>query len=331
MTGPSPGPVSGPLVVAVEAGGTKCIAAVGRAEGELARSEKLVVPTGEPEATVTALFEWCESRLAGAPAAAVGVAAFGPLDLRRGRVAATPKPGWSGFDWRAAVAARWPRAAAAVDTDTSAAALAEHRWGAAEGTGTSAYVTVGTGIGAGVVVAGAPLHGLVHPEIGHMRVPRAPGDDYAGRCPFHGDCLEGLASGPAIGERWGVDPRDLPAGHPAWELEAGYLAAGVANLVAVVSPERVVMGGGVTAGPGLLAMVRRRTRELLGGYIAGLEDDEALESYLVPPGLGTDSGLLGAFLLGLGALSGGTAPDGPGSGGVGQSEAESQQRHVGDR
>lgn len=287
-----------PLVAAVEAGGTKFVVALGRTWQEVRDGERLTVPTTDPAATVGAVLAWLARRDPDGRLAAVGVASFGPLDLRSRRVARTPKPGWSGFDWGAAVAGWRPGLALGLDTDTTGAALAESRVGAATGVGTSVYVTVGTGIGAGIMVDGRPMHGLVHPEVGHMRVPRAPTDSFAGCCPFHRDCLEGLASGPAVAQRWGVPPRDLPADHPAWALEGEYLAAAVANLVAVVSPERIVLGGGVMAAPGLLDRVRHGTRRLLAGYVDRPEAGDAIASYLVGPALGPVSGAVGAFLLG---------------------------------
>lgn len=292
-----------PLIAAVEAGGTKFVVSMGRRWQDVRDGEQLVVPTGRPEATLTAVFDWLDRRDPGAATAAVGIASFGPLDLAGCRIARTPKPGWTGFDWAAAIA-RWrPGLAVGFDTDTSGAALAEYRHGAAAGTGISVYITVGTGIGAGIVVGGRPLHGLVHPEVGHMRVPRAATDPWPGGCPFHGDCLEGLASGPAVEARWGRPGRELPPEHPAWALEAEYLAAAVANLVTVVSPERVVLGGGVTGVPGLLDAVRERTRRLLGGYVDRAEITAAIDRYLVEPALAPASGVIGAFELGRDALA----------------------------
>ena len=291
-----------PLIAAVEAGGTKFVVSLGRDWTDLRAVEPLVVPTGRPEDTLAAVFAWLDGQDPGGETAAVGVASFGPVDLTAGRIARTPKPGWSGFDWGAAVA-RWrPGVAVGFDTDTSGAALAEYRHGAAAGTATSVYVTVGTGIGAGIVVDGRPLHGLVHPEVGHMRIPRSATDPYPGGCPFHGDCLEGLAAGPAVEARWGRPARELPPEHPAWALEADYLAAAVANLVTVVSPERIVLGGGVMGAAGLLDAVRDRARRLLGGYVDRAEITAGMDRYLVEPALAPVSGLVGAFELGRDAL-----------------------------
>jgi len=230
--------------------------------------------------------------------AAVGVASFGPLDLdprspRRGTIAATPKPGWSGAD--VAGAFRALGVPVAVDTDVNGAALAEHRWGAGRGLDVFVYVTVGTGIGGGAVIGGRTLRGAAHPEMGHLRVPRdREADRFPGVCPFHGDCLEGLASGPAMERRWGAPPEALPADHPGWSLEARYLALGLAAVVAVLAPERIAIGGGVTGQPALLPMVREELRRVLGGYLA-MPD-------IVPPALGARAGVLGGVALALDAL-----------------------------
>ncbi len=291
-----------PLVAAVEAGGTKIICAMGRSWEEVLSAEKHTVATGEPDETIRQVTSWFDGLSAAAEIAAVGVAAFGPLDLCRGRVGPTPKPGWSGFDWRAAIA-RWrPEAAFGFETDTNGAAMAEGAWGAGVGRQVCAYVTVGTGIGGGAIIGGEPVHGLVHPEIGHTRIPRQPGDDFAGVCPFHGDCLEGMASGPAIEVRWGRPGRDLEHDHPAWELEGRYLAVAVTNLAMTLSPEVIVMGGGVMEAPGLLDKVCRGTRDLVAGYVDSDLLGPRIDRYIVAPGLGSASGVLGAFAAGRRAL-----------------------------
>ena len=284
------------VVAAIEAGGTKFVCAVGRTWQEVRGSRKHVVPTGSPGDTIAAVAEWLAGQPLGRPAA-VGVAAFGPLDLAHGRVGPTPKPGWAGFDWRRAVRRHLPDAVVAIDTDTNGAALAEWTWGAAQGLEVAVYVTVGTGIGGGVVIRGTPLHGLVHPEMGHMRIPHDPEDPFPGICPFHGDCLEGVASGPAVEARWGKRGDQLEPGHPAWELESRYLAAAMANLALVLSPQAIVVGGGVMSVPGLLDAVRARTRDLVAGYVESELLGDGIDRFLLPPGLGPDSGVLGAFAL----------------------------------
>lgn len=288
----------GGLVAAIEAGGTKFVCAAGRSWEELRSGPRGAIPTGRPDETMAAVTEWFASTGLTESVGAVGVASFGPLDIAAGRIGPTPKPGWAGFDWSGAVHRWLPGVPVAVETDTIAAALAESEWGAATGRRVVVYLTVGTGIGGGLVVEGRAVHGLVHPEMGHMRVPRVAGDDFPGRCPFHGDCLEGLASGPAIEARWGRGAPELPADHPAWRLEARYLGAAVANVALTVSPEVIVMGGGVMAAPGLLALVRAATRELVGGYVDSELLGDGVDRYLVAPALGGDSGVLGAFLVG---------------------------------
>ena len=184
------------------------------------------------------------------------------------------------------------------DTDVTAAALAEHRWGAAMGVDSVCYLTVGTGIGAGLLIDGRPVHGLVHPEVGHLRIPHdRERDPFPGACPVHGDCWEGLAAGGAIGRRWGVDPRELPDDHPAWALEAEYVALGILAIVLVASPQRVVVGGGVMARPGLLDAVRARLVDLNAGYLETPMMGEAIDRYVVAPALGERAGVLGAIAL----------------------------------
>jgi fructokinase len=291
------------VVAAIEAGGTKFVCAVGRTREEIRGAAKHVVPTTGPEETLRAVADWILDGQPLGPPAAVGVASFGPLDLAGGRIGPTPKPGWSGFDWGAAVRRYLPGAVLGLDTDTNGAALAEHAWGAARGLDVSVYVTVGTGIGGGVVIAGRPLHGLVHPEVGHMMVPRAPEDPFPGTCPFHGDCLEGMASGPAIATRWGARGDELGPGHPAWELESRYLGAAVHNLAMTLSPQVIILGGGVMGVPGLLDAVRARARAMIAGYVDSEMIRDGIDRFVRPPGLGPDSGVLGAFALGRQALA----------------------------
>lgn len=289
-----------PLVGGVETGGSWCVCAIGRGPGELTAVEKF--PTGDPDQTLAHVVSFFGDG-GRPPVAAVGVGAFGPIEVdptspRWGEVlASTPKEGWAG-------AAVGPTVRDALnvpvtlDTDVNAAAVGERRWGAARGCSSLAYVTIGTGIGAGLVIAGTPVHGLLHPEAGHLRVPHDHArDPFEGACPYHGDCWEGLASGTAIAQRWGTDPRELPDDHPAWELEAEYVATGLLALVTIASPERVIVGGGVMDRPSLLGSVRRRLAELLGGYLDRPQLDADLSGYVVAPELGDDAGVLGAIAL----------------------------------
>lgn len=272
------------------------VCAAARSAAAIRAADRLVIPTADPEATGERLGRWLRSVTTEAPVDAVGIASFGPLDLASGRIGRTPKPGWEGFSWPDLVD-RWvPGATVAVETDTNAAALAEDRHGAAAGRDPAVYLTVGTGVGGGVVVAGRLLHGLGHPELGHMRVPRHPADTLSGVCPYHGDCLEGLASGPAVAARWGADGATLEVSSPAWEMEAYYLGTAVANVVLTLAPEVVVLGGGVLDAPGLLQRVRSTVVETLGGYIAdGRLTPEGIEGLVVRPALGRAAGVVGAY------------------------------------
>lgn len=292
------------LIGAVEAGGTKFLCGIGTGPDDLRDVER--IPTTAPaetlDRTVAFLREAAERR---GPLAAVGVGSFGPVDpdpssATFGHITTTPKEGWSGTDVVGPLrdALQVP---VAFDTDVNAAAVGEGRWGAARGLHTYLYLTVGTGIGGGAVVNGRLVHGFLHPEMGHVRIPRDPAeepDEFGGSCPYHGDCLEGLASGPAVEARWGRPPEQLPDGHPAWGLEAAYLARGVTNYLLTLAPQRVIMGGGLMKRRSLFPPVREEVRGLLAGYLQVPEVAGRLEEYVVPPGLGDRAGLLGALALG---------------------------------
>jgi fructokinase len=274
----------------VEAGGTKWVCATGTAPDDLRAIETFATTT--PAETLGRTVDFF-TRNGGI--SAVGVGSFGPLDLRTGRITTTPKAGWADTDVVSTLHAALG-VPVALDTDVNAAALGEQCWGAAQGLDTFCYFTVGTGIGGGVMAGGGPIHGLVHPEVGHLRIPHDRArDPFDGGCPFHGDCFEGLASGSAIRQRWGKPAEELGDRNEVWELEAEYLALGVVNVIFAVSPQRVILGGGVMKQPALLPLVRARTRELLGGYIAGLSD--GLDDYIVGPTLGDRAGVLGAIEL----------------------------------
>jgi fructokinase len=279
----------------IEVGGTKIVCAVGTGPEDVRAETR--VPTTTPRETLERVVAFFAAEAVRTPLEALGVGSFGPIDRDPrspafGRITTTPKPGWRDVDilgpLRAALGVP-----VAFDTDVNAAALAEQRWGAGRGLGALLYVTVGTGIGGGAVV-----DGLVHPEMGHVRVPHdGARDPFDGVCPAHGDCWEGLATAPAIAARWGRPPEALPDDHPAWALEAHYLGLGVTNLVLALSPERVVLGGGVMAREGLYPLVRARVRDLLGGYLVSPALAGGLESYIVPPALGDRAGVLGAIAL----------------------------------
>jgi fructokinase len=292
--------VSDGLVGAIEAGGTKVLCVVGTGPDDVRAEARM--PTTTPAATLAAVIAFFAQQAARAPLAALGVASFGPLDLHPrsptfGFVTTTPKPGWGGVDL-VGILRRGLGLPVVIDTDVNAAALAEQHWGAGRGLSSLVYVTVGTGIGGGVVVDGQPLHGLVHPEMGHIRVPHDRArDPFEGICPVHGDCWEGLATAPALAARWGRAPESLPDNHPAWALQAHYLALGLANTLLTLSPERIVLGGGVMARAQLYPRVRAEVSELLGGYLVSPALTDDLAGYVVPPALADRAGVLGALLL----------------------------------
>jgi fructokinase len=284
----------------VEAGGTKLVCAIGTGPHDV-RAETRLDNAG-PAETIERALAFFGAHARRWPLAALGIATFGPVDLHAdsptfGFITTTPKDGWAHVDL-AGPFRRTLGVPVGFDTDVNAAALAEHRWGAAQGLDTFVYLTVGTGIGGGALVNGRLLHGLVHPEMGHVRLPRDPRvDPFPGACPYHGDCLEGLASAGALQARWGVRAEALPDEHPAWALEARYLALGVASIVAVLSPRTVIVGGGVMRRARLLERVRREVKDVLAGYVQSPELHENLEGYIVAPALGERADVLGALAL----------------------------------
>ena len=284
------------LYGALEAGGTKMVLAIVNEQGELL--EKTSLPTRSPEETMPDMIDFFRKT----PIAALGIGCFGPLCLDRsskryGYITATPKLSWRDYPILSAFqeALHVP---VGFDTDVNGAALAEAALGAAGGLDSCLYITVGTGVGGGLIIHGKPVHGLMHPEIGHIRVCTLPEDPMPeGICPYHGCCLEGMASGPAIERRWGVSAKELPDEHPAWDLEAAYLAEACATAMLSFSPEKIIMGGGVMQKKFLFPMIREKTLSLLHGYITHSVIDEGLRDYIVEPGLGTKSGATGALLL----------------------------------
>ena len=289
-----------PLCGAVEAGGTKFVCMVGTGPADMREQTRIATLTPDSTLRETLSFFRAAADRHG-PLAAVGIASFGPIDLHVGSptfgfITSTPKPGWANVDIAGAI-----RAALGVpigfDTDVNAAALAEWKWGAAQGLDTFIYLTVGTGIGGGGLVNGRRMHGLVHPEMGHVRIPHdVAADPFAGICPFHGDCLEGLASGPAMNARWLQPAEQLPDDHPGWTLEARYLALALVNFICTLSPERIVIGGGVMSRELLYPLVRRQVVDLLSNYIRAPRL-QSIEDYIVAPWLGSHAGVLGALAL----------------------------------
>ncbi len=285
------------MLGAIEAGGTKFICGIGTGPDDLRTAQ---FPTSTPDLTLHAVIEFF--RQAGNHYDAVGIGSFGPVDLdpaspTYGHITSTPKVGWEDFDLAGTVQ-RALNAPVNFDTDVNAALLGEARWGAAHGLDDAIYLTIGTGIGGGVLAHGRRVHGLLHPEIGHLRLPHDKArDPFEGICPYHGDCFEGLACGPALQARWGQPALTLPSNHPAWELEAHYLALALMNLTVTVSPRRIILGGGVMQQPQLFDLLRKEFARLMNGYIRREEVLHHLSSYIQPPGLGNQAGVLGALVL----------------------------------
>ena len=276
-----------PTYGGIEAGGTKFVCGAGSGPADL---ESCEFPTTTPEETIARAAEFFRSRRV----ESVGIGSFGPVDPNPasptfGFITATPKPKWRHFDFAGAIHSSLG-VRVAFDTDVNAAALGEHRWGAARDLDTFLYVTIGTGVGGGGMVNGRLMHGKMHPEMGHVRIPHDRNwDPYPGCCPFHGDCLEGLASGPAIRGRWGEGGESLPDTHEAWDLEAHYLSLGMVNWICTLSPQRIIAGGGVLRRADLLRRTRANVEALLNGYLEG--------PAIVPPALGPLAGVLGAIAL----------------------------------
>lgn len=277
----------------IEAGGTKFVCVVGR--GPDAIVDRARIETRDPASTLTECLAFFARH---GSIRSLGIASFGPLELRPahpdyGHITATPKPEWSGTDLVGPFADRLG-IPVAIDTDVNGAALAEVRWGAATGLRNAVYVTVGTGVGGGAVMNGSPVTGLVHPEMGHVSISRLPGDDFGGVCPFHGDCFEGMASGPAIEARWGRPAESVEDTERMVEIEAATIAAGLRQIVYVLAPERIVLGGGVSKLAGLHEQVNAELMDQMAGYAVSSGHRSA---FVVPPGLGDDAGVAGALAL----------------------------------
>lgn len=291
-----------PLFGGIEAGGTKFICAVGTGRDELLAQVRF--PTTTPEETLSRAAEFFNQFMSQTQTRleAIGIASFGPLDLdphspTYGFITSTPKPGWQRVAIRDVLQAR-TGCPVIIDTDVNGAALAEGTWGSAKGLSDYVYITIGTGIGGGLIVQGRPFHGLLHPEMGHIPLPHdLTKDPFPGVCPFHGDCFEGLANGPALQARLRQNPETLPPDHPIWDLEADYIALALQTIICVVSPQRIILGGGVMQQTHLFPRIRARTRALLNGYIQARALLEETDSYIVPPALGGLAGVLGAIAL----------------------------------
>ena len=289
-----------PLYGGIEAGGTKFICAVGSGPENVLDQARIETTT--PAETFPKVIRFFEPYTRSGRIAAIGIGCFGPLDLdprspTYGFIAATPKLRWRDTDVLGTVQ-RALKVKAAIDTDVNAAALAEFRWGAIRGLDPSLYLTIGTGIGGGYIKDGRPLLGLLNPEMGHIRIPHdLKRDPFSGACPFHRDCLEGLASGPAIEKRFGARGETIPADDPYWDIEADYIASALCNYILVLSPRRIVLGGGIMERTFLFPLIRRKVLEMLNGYVESAVLLQQMDEYIVPPALGGRAGSLGAIAL----------------------------------
>lgn len=290
----------------IEGGGTKFVCAVGTSPDDIRREERF--PTVTPQETLDkaiAFFRQAEADFE--KLSALGIACFGPLDPNPdsptfGHILPTPKPGWSNADVVGMLKSAY-EIPIAFDTDVNGAAIGEWTWGVAQGLDTFIYLTIGTGIGGGAMVNGKLLHGLLHPEMGHIPLPHdRERDPFEGWCPFHKDCFEGLANGPALEKRWGQKAETLPSDHPAWDLEAHYIALALSTYIVTLSPQRIILGGGVMGQEFLFPMIRQKVKEALNGYVQSPAVGEDISKFIVPPGLGTRSGMLGAIALARRAL-----------------------------
>lgn len=285
---------------AIEAGGTKMVCAIVNEQGQVL--DRATFPTTTPGETTKKMIEYFQDK----NIERLGIASFGPVDLNKksasyGYIMKTPKPGWTYFDM-VGTFMKALKVPVGFDTDVNGAILGEVRLGAARGCDNAIYITIGTGIGVGVYCNGSLMHGLTHPEAGHILIGRHPADDeerFTGVCPFHKNCFEGLASGPSIQARWGKPAAELAENREVWELESFYIAQAITNYVLSYSPEKIVLWGGVMHQPNLINYVRIQVKELLGGYVSHMSLDEDIDSYIVEPELGENAGIIGAAMLGL--------------------------------
>ncbi|SDJ23677.1 ROK family protein [Salimicrobium halophilum] len=281
---------------AIEAGGTKFVLAIGDDQGEL--FEKEVIPTEHPDVTMPKVISFFE----GKGIERLGVGSFGPIDINKesnsyGSLQKTPKTEWIDYPLGKELKNELG-VPVIIDTDVNVAAMSEAKWGNAADVDSCLYITVGTGIGAGAYIGGQTLKGLSHPEMGHILVRRHKNDEYEGGCPYHGDCLEGMAAGPHIEKRWGKPAIELTEDEKVWEMEAYYLAQALVNYIYIVSPERIVMGGGVMKQEQLFPLIRKYVLEMLNGYVSSpFLTEETIDSYIVPPGLTDEAGVKGALYL----------------------------------
>lgn len=282
------------LFGALEAGGTKMVCAIGDESGKI--FDQIHIPTTTPDETMPKIIEYFMDK----DIKAIGIACFGPIDLNResagyGHILDTPKLPWVGYDIVGAVkkALGIP---VGFDTDVNGSLLGEVTWGSAKGLTDALYITIGTGIGGGVLSGGKTVHGMLHPELGHMILAKHPEDDFEGVCPYHGCCFEGLASGPAIEKRWGKPARELVDEPKVWELESYYIAQALSMIILTISPQKIILGGGVMHQIQLFDLIRKKVLDNINGYIKTRELSD-IDNYIVPAGLGDDQGIMGAIRL----------------------------------
>lgn len=282
------------LYGALEAGGTKMVCATGDENGKIV--EQVSIPTTTPGETMPQIIEWFSGR----NIEALGIACFGPIDLNPesetyGYITTTPKLPWRNYDILGEMK-RALRVPAGFDTDVNGSLLGEATWGAAKGLTDAIYITIGTGVGAGILSGGKLVHGMLHPEAGHILLVPHPEDTYKGHCPAHGTCLEGMASGPAIEERWGKPGKELAGVPKVWEMESWYIAQALMNYILILSPQRIILGGGVMHQQSLFPLIRVRVKELLNGYLVTKELED-IDHYIVPASLHDDQGIMGCLKL----------------------------------
>lgn len=285
----------------IEAGGTKFVCAISDEVGNII--EKVEFKTTIPEETMKEVIGFFKEK----EFVAMGVGCFGPIDPDPqsddfGSITTTPKLPWKNYNIINELKTHF-HVPMGFDTDVNGAALGEQTFGAGIGISSLIYITIGTGVGAGVIVDNNLVHGMLHPEAGHIIIKRHEKDDYVGRCPFHKDCFEGLASGPAINERWGMKGNEISKDSFAWELEAFYIAESLVNYILILSPKRIILGGGVMQQEQLFTLIRAKVKELLNGYVSKKEVLEDIDSYIVYPELGQNAGIKGAFALAMNAYN----------------------------
>lgn len=283
------------IIGAIEAGGTKFVCGICNEKGEVL--ERVSFPTETPEITMSNVINFFTNK----NIERLGIGSFGPIDPNLnsktyGYITKTPKPHWSDFNIIGKLKEHFD-IPMSFSTDVNGAALGEATWGGAKDLKNCIYLTIGTGIGGGAIIEGNIVHGMLHPEMGHILVKRHPTDYYIGKCPFHSDCFEGMASGPAIEERWGIKAYNLPIGHKAWELEGYYIAQALINYILILSPEKIILGGGVMKQKQLFPIIRKNIKELLNDYVQTKEILENIDEYIIYPYLGDNAGLLGAAAL----------------------------------